>query len=97
MFENKELLNTFIDLCGYGKTKPFECVGTYEEINFAITKTILNLEKENKNLPYLLAYYKENYGVKEIENALVKQFNENNNVPEEFASILKSKIKEAIC
>lgn len=97
MFENKELLNTFIDLCGYGKTKPFECVGTYEEINFAITKTILNLEKENKKLPYLLAYYKENYGIKEIDNELVKQFNENNNVPEEFASILKSKIKEAIC
>lgn len=26
LFENQELLNTFIELCGYGKTKPFECV-----------------------------------------------------------------------
>lgn len=96
LFENKDLLKTFIELCGYGETKPFECVGTYEEINFAITKTILNLEKENKELPYLLAYYKENYGVKDISNMLIKQYNESNNVPEEFANILKSKIEEAI-
>lgn len=26
LFEKQELLNTFIELCGYGKTKPFECV-----------------------------------------------------------------------
>ena len=26
LFEKEDLLNTFIDLCGYGKTKPFECV-----------------------------------------------------------------------
>lgn len=97
MFENKEMLNTFIELCGYGKNKPFECVGTYEEINFAISKTIVNLEKENKELPYLLSYYKEHYGVKEINNELIKQYNEYNNVPREFASILKAKIEEAIC
>lgn len=97
MFENRELLNTFIELCGYGKNKPFECVGTYEEINFAISKTIVNLEKENKELPYLLSYYKEHYGVKEINNELIKQYNEYNNVPREFASILKAKIEEAIC
>ncbi len=26
LFEDNELLDTFIDLCGHGKTKPFECV-----------------------------------------------------------------------
>ena len=26
LFEGKNMLNTFIELCGYGKTKPFECV-----------------------------------------------------------------------
>ena len=97
MFENKELLNTFIELCGYGKNKPFECVGTYEEINFAITKTITNLEKQNKPLPYMLEYYKQNYSMKNIDDILIKQYNENNNLPEEFACILKSKIKEATC
>lgn len=26
LYQKKDLLNTFIELCGYGKTKPFECV-----------------------------------------------------------------------
>lgn len=98
MFENKELLTTFVELCGYGKNKPFECVGTYEEINFAITKTILKLEMENKKLPYMLAYYKEHYKLVEINNnSLIKQYNEENNLPKEFVKILKNEIKEAIC
>ena len=54
---------------------PFECVGTFEEVNYAICKTISNFEngliddnaKEYEgvrdDLPYLLNYYKENYGI----------------------------------
>ncbi len=98
MFENKELLNTFIELCGYGKNKPFECVGTYEEINFAITKTILKLEDESKELPYMLKYYKENYKLVSLnDDRLIKQYNDENNLPIEFADILRNKVKEATC
>ena len=61
LFENKDLLKTFIELTGNGNNKPFECVGTYEEICFAINKTISNLH--SKNLPYLLEYYKNNYNL----------------------------------
>lgn len=88
LFEKESLLKTFIELCGYGETKPFECVGTYSEIRFAISKTIEKLEE--KELPYLLKYYKDNF---ELSNEdLLKFYNENNNVPEEFARILKSKL-----
>lgn len=59
MFENKDMLSVFIDLLGKGITKPFDCVGTFEEINYAITKTIQKLEKDK--LPYLLNYYCTNY------------------------------------
>ena len=98
MFQNEELLNTFIELCGYGKNKPFECVGTYEEINFAITKTILELESKNKELPYMLKFYKQNYKLVDInDNKLIKQWNEENDLPEEFLKLLQDKIKEAVC
>ena len=47
MFENKDLLEIFIELTGNGENKPFDCVGTYEEVNFAISKTIENIELRN--------------------------------------------------
>ena len=37
MFENKDLLEIFIELTGNGENKPFDCVGTYEEVKFAIS------------------------------------------------------------
>lgn len=97
LFEKKELLETFVELCGFGDNKPFECVGTYEEINYALSKTIADLENENKKLPYMLQYYKDKYGVNTSSNYLLTQFSSENNLPEEFAKILKSKIKEATC
>ena len=88
LFEKESLKETFVELCGYGKTKPFECVGTYEEIKFAITKTIDKLE--GKELPYLLKYYKENF--ERVDDNLLDYYNDNNNLPEEFEKILKGKI-----
>lgn len=90
LFEKENLLKTFIELCGYGETKPFECVGTYSEIRFAITKTIENLEASNTNLPKLLQYYKDNFELSK-EN-LLNYYNENNNLPKEFQKILKNKL-----
>ena len=66
--------------------------GTYEEVNFAITKTIKNLEKENIKLPYLLEYYKKNYNLTDIYEDLSKNYNEENNLPKELDNILRKAI-----
>lgn len=87
LFERKDLLKTFIELCGYAENKPFECVGTYSEIRYAITQTIKN---QKGDLPYLLEYYKNNFEL--YDENLLKYYNENNNLPEEFEQILKSRI-----
>lgn len=91
LFEREDLLKVFVELCGYGETKPFECVGTYSEIRFSITKVIESLESDSKELPYLLNYYKEHFELSS-EN-LLSYYNANNNLPEEFESILKEKLK----
>jgi hypothetical protein len=88
MFENENLLSTFTELCGYGDVKPFECVGTYEEIKWALTRTIENIG-ENK-LPFLLEYYKNNFEMYHAD--LLKYYNENNNLPEEFDELLRKNI-----
>lgn len=87
LFEKESLLQTFIELCGYSQNKPFECVGTYEEVRFAVSKTIQNIEG---NLPFLLQYYKDNFNI--VDKDLLKYYNENNNLPKEFDEILRKKI-----
>lgn len=92
MFEDREMKETFIELIGKGKNKPFECVGTYEEVNCAISKTIKNIEQKGEKLPYLLEFYKENYEIKDISEELLKRYNEENNLSEELEKILKGAI-----
>ena len=92
MFENKALLSIFIELTGKGETKPFDCVGTFEEVNFAVSKTIENIQEQKKELPYLLKYYKENYGLVETKNDITKRYNEENNLNKEQNEILRKEV-----
>lgn len=92
LFENKDLLNTFIELTGHGKTKPFECVGTYEEVRYAITKVI---EKQEK-LPYLLEYYKNNYPLEDLSKKLETRYNKENNLDEYFETLLKKELDKYV-
>lgn len=89
LFEDEELLKTFIELTGNGETKPFECVGTFEEVNFAISLTISKLDS---NLPYLLKYYKDNFELSNIEIDITKRFNEENNLTKEQKELIKKEI-----
>jgi len=91
LYENKDLLNTFIDLTGYGKNKPFECVGTYDEIKYAISKTI----QKQKELPYLLEYFKNNYKL-ELDKKLENLYNYENNLSKEFEDKLKKELNKYV-
>lgn len=88
LLDKKDMLNYFLELLGKTENKPFECVGTIEEVNFAVNNLI---KKSNGNLPYLLKYYNENYNVEEPRYNLLSNINEDNNVP---SSLLKLVIKE---
>ena len=92
MYENKELLKTFLELTGNGETKPFDCVGTFEEVNFAISKTIQNLESKEKQLPYLLKYYKEKFSLVDTKNDITKRYNQENNLDEEQNEMLRKEV-----
>ena len=92
LFEKKELLDIFLELTGNKDVKPFDCVGTFEEVNFAISKTIIDLEEKNEKLPYLLKYYKENFKLVDITNDISKRYNEENNLNEEQNNMLKKEL-----
>lgn len=92
MFENASLLKTFLELTGNGDVKPFDCVGTFEEVNFAISKTIENIENKKEELPYLLKYYKENYKLMNTKNDITKEYNNENNLTEEQNNVLRKEV-----
>lgn len=91
MFENEEMLQIFKELLGKENVKPFDCVGTFEEVNYAITKTIKNME--TKELPFLLVYYKNHYYDESLLNLdLEHRYNENNSLDVDDEKIIKEAI-----
>lgn len=92
LFDKKELLPLFKELTGNAKTKPFECVGTIREVRYAIIKTINKLKGE---LPYLLAFYKDNYSLELDTLNLEDEFNDEHNLPPIFLDILKGELEYA--
>ena len=80
----------FHQLYKHSEVKPFECVGTYDEINFALQKKIKQYNTKD-NLPYLLKQYNtellQNYNL-DID------YKNNNNLPNQFKKILKSNVKQ---
>lgn len=90
LYENTTLKETFLELIGSKKTKPFDCVGTIKEVRYALSLTISKLEGP---LPYLLEYYKNNYELSTTED-LLHTYNEANNLDKEFEIILKRALDE---
>ncbi|MCM1162202.1 MAG: hypothetical protein NC412_13400 [Roseburia sp.] len=92
MLEDKEMIPIMEQLIGMVEEKPFECVGSREEVNTAISMTIAAMEQEKKPLPRLLAHYKETplyTEYKEKENPYFTYYEEENLLPEQFAKLIR--------
>ncbi|MCD8098472.1 MAG: hypothetical protein LUE31_10725 [Lachnospiraceae bacterium] len=59
MLEDESMLTDFRKLTGLASEKPFECVGSRDEVNAAICLTIEQMEDSGERLPRLLAWYRE--------------------------------------
>lgn len=88
LYEDVDLVDTFLELLGYGETKPFECVGTYGEVRFAVS---LVIDKLGDDLPYLLKYYRDNYPLFLDDDYRIK-YNDKNNLDAQFVEIVKDAI-----
>lgn len=97
MMNDMTMLDTMKQLIGLSPEKPFECVGSRDEINTAICLAIAKLEQEGKELPKLLAYYKsEGLYQKNLgrEDYYYTYYDKQHLLPEEFDEILKKKCYE---
>lgn len=92
LLEKESLKETMEMLSGIQKNKPFECVGSRDEVNTAICETIKKYEINNDELPLLFKYYKKTKKYEEYinkENVYNTFYNAENNVPEHYKEMLK--------
>ena len=85
LLDDEKLLTTFIELIGKSTTKPFECVGTIDEVRLAVDIIINN----SNELPYLLRYYKDNYSDIKVDYNLLTKYNNDNYIPKELNELIK--------
>ena len=94
MLEDVSMKPLLEQLTGVCQEKPFECVGSRDEINTAIVLTIDRLESEKEELPLLLAYYKalglyDRY--KPFGDRYSAYFDEQNLVPQVWEELVREK------
>ena len=92
LFENKSLRKTFVELIGRSKTKPFECIGTIDEVNVALTM-LHQQEASAFEQMDLLRYYKKRHSdafadKREIRN-IRNQFDKKHRIPQNLLALLK--------
>jgi hypothetical protein len=95
ILDKQNLRHPFDQLIGLAETKPFECVGTIDEVNGSLCETI---KRRTGRLPYLLEYYKTtpNYMKYKNENisVLLNAYNDKHFLLKKFEDILKKNIND---
>lgn len=89
MLSDESLKDIFDGLVGFTPVKPFECVGTVSEINYALMLTAQRFIKENKKMPYLLDYFYKRADKSVLDKNLLNEYNPVNNVPDDFLFAVK--------
>lgn len=95
LFEKESLLPELKELTGITPIKPFECIGTVEEVNLSLWKTIQEFGNSS-TLPFLLSYFKQSNAYKAINpsdiNDFMEQFETKHFLSEEAISLLKKSL-----
>ena len=95
MLNDPDMTEDFRKLTGMEREKPFECVGSRDEVNAAISLTIdrmMGQEKDLKKLPGLFRYYVLNGLHRENDPAsgrFFRYFDEENLLPERYLELVR--------
>ena len=79
------MLQYFLELLGKTDNKPFECVGTIEEVKYVVNGLILR----GYDKPYLLDYYKKHFKIEQMDDTILTKLNDKHNVNDYLFNLLK--------
>jgi hypothetical protein len=94
LFDKKNLLTYFDQLTGVADEKPFDCIGTIDEVNLALGKIIEN--RSTGSLPFLLDHYRNgNKYEKDVQgrfSTVLHDFSPHHHLLPEYENLLKGVI-----
>ena len=99
MLEDDAMRDTLDQLVGIKEEKPFECVGSRDEINTAVMLTISRMEEMGEPLPRLLSYYKTTgmYRMYKDRGDLYSSYYDDDNlVPADLADLVRNCCVDAV-
>ncbi len=95
LFEVPQMLGYLKELTGIDEVKPFECVGTIDDVNAALHLFISKYKHEK--LPLLVDYFSNTTNFSENDSGLtgriLTDFNEDHFLKPEFLRVIKQKLK----
>lgn len=95
LFELPQMLGYLKELTGIDEVKPFECVGTIDEVNAALHMYIARHKQEK--LPLLIDYYSNTINFSDgdtmLSDEILNEFNNNHFLEPKFLEIIKQKLK----
>lgn len=99
LLNDKSMTEYFTELIGKSAHKPFECVGSVDEVNLAVSLAIR--KRDGEKLPLLFELYKEQsfYNPKYIDeknNEYCQYFCSENLLPESFRKILLNEMERLL-
>ena len=101
MLNDSSMLDYFIELAGQSEHKPFECVGSIDEVNLAVSLAVRRLENAGDPLPLLFEEYKKRglYHPETLDErnaACCRSYNIENLLPESFRAILTKEMERLL-
>ena len=88
MLDDAALTADFDGLIGAADVKPFECIGTVEEVRFALRETLRQYRARGEQLPVLLDRFAAwDDGAQDVP--LMKAWNDEHDIPAEFLPSVK--------
>lgn len=91
LLDRADMTGMFDGLTGFSPVKPFECIGTREEVGAACKLACGQFERAGRPLPVLLERYASQAGTAFTadEKALFRAFNDANHIPPAFEECVK--------
>ena len=98
LLDDPDLLPLLNDLTGVSQSKPFDCIGTIDEVNAVLVNLIRKLRGEE--LPALLREYKASEAYIRYQQldyqSLLRTFNPEHFLPVEYENLLRTYLDDRI-